>query len=311
MHLQKKMIVVPRLGRLEEAPDDHQLEIARPLVTYNRVLLAYEIQELAVRVREINDWTPSFAPPRVGNPVVAYLTEFITREIATQSSIGLVFVGRASPLAECLLDACLRSRASLPCSKDTHAKSCGTHDLRRNALRCHYKRHSGARGTEDRAVPGLRRRFQLAGPVGPVDEVLRRGQAEAVRPHAEPVEVKPPLVADLQQRRSFHPLTRLHARARPGHRLAPRLARVAGRMELRREGIRQIGPGRGQADVLAAQFLELLVLADHHPAVVGGVRCTPSSNAIIASIVLTPGEKNTCASVKLWKSDVREMNVRW
>lgn len=82
VRLHKKMIVVPRLGRLKEAPDNHQLEIARPLAIYNRVLLAREIQDLAVRVREINDWTPSFAPPRVGNPVVAYITEFIAREIA-------------------------------------------------------------------------------------------------------------------------------------------------------------------------------------------------------------------------------------
>ena len=82
--LHKKMIVMPRLGRLKEAPDDHQLEIARLLAAHNRILLAYEVQELAARVREINDWTPSFAPPRVGNPVVEYITEFITREVADQ-----------------------------------------------------------------------------------------------------------------------------------------------------------------------------------------------------------------------------------
>ena len=84
LHLRKKMIVVPRLGRLEEAPDDHQWEIARLLAAHKRILLAYKVQELAACVREINDWTPSFAPPRVGNPVVAYLTEFITREVAPQ-----------------------------------------------------------------------------------------------------------------------------------------------------------------------------------------------------------------------------------
>ena len=84
LHLRKKMIVVPRLGRLEEAPDDHQLEIARLLAARNRILLVQEIQELAACVRAVSDWTPSFAPPRVGNPVVEYLTEFITREIAAR-----------------------------------------------------------------------------------------------------------------------------------------------------------------------------------------------------------------------------------
>ncbi len=84
LHLHKKMIVVPRLGRLKEAPDDHQLEIARLLATRNRILLAYEVQELAACVRQVHDWTPSFAPPRVGNPVVEYITEFITREVVSR-----------------------------------------------------------------------------------------------------------------------------------------------------------------------------------------------------------------------------------
>ena len=81
LHLRKKMIVVPRLGRLEEAPDDHQLEIARLLVAHNRILLVHEVQELAACVRQVQDWTPSFAPPRVGNPVVEYIVEFIAQEV--------------------------------------------------------------------------------------------------------------------------------------------------------------------------------------------------------------------------------------
>ena len=78
-----KMIVVPRLGQRKEAPDDHQLEIARLLTARNRILLAYEVQELAACVRQVHDWTPYFAPPRVGNSVVEYITEFITREVAS------------------------------------------------------------------------------------------------------------------------------------------------------------------------------------------------------------------------------------
>ncbi len=84
LHLRKKMIVVPRLGRLEEAPDDHQLEIARLLGAHNRILLVHEVQELAACVRQVQDWTPSFAPPRVGNPVVEYIVDFITREVKPQ-----------------------------------------------------------------------------------------------------------------------------------------------------------------------------------------------------------------------------------
>jgi len=83
LRLRKKMIVIPRLVQLKEAPDDHQWEIARLLAARNRILLAYEIQELAACVRQVHDWTPSFAPPRVGNPVVEYITEFITREVAS------------------------------------------------------------------------------------------------------------------------------------------------------------------------------------------------------------------------------------
>jgi len=80
----KKMIVVPRRGRLQEAPDDHQLEIAHLLAARNRILLAYEVEDLAACVRQAATWTPSFAPPREGNPIVEYIVDFITREIAPQ-----------------------------------------------------------------------------------------------------------------------------------------------------------------------------------------------------------------------------------
>ena len=84
LRLRKKMIVMPRRGRLEEAPDDHQWELARLLVAHNRILLASEVQELASCIQQVDTWSPSFAPPRVGNPVVEYLAEFIQREVATQ-----------------------------------------------------------------------------------------------------------------------------------------------------------------------------------------------------------------------------------
>jgi UDP-N-acetylglucosamine transferase subunit ALG13 len=84
LRLRKKMIVVPRLGRLEEAPDDHQLEIARLLAAHHRILLVHEVQELAGCVRQVPEWTPSFAPPRVGNPVVEYIVDFIAQEVKPQ-----------------------------------------------------------------------------------------------------------------------------------------------------------------------------------------------------------------------------------
>jgi UDP-N-acetylglucosamine transferase subunit ALG13 len=84
LRLRRKMIVVPRLARLKEAPDDHQWEIARLLVAHNRILLASDVQELAFWIQEVHTWSPSFAPPRVGNPVVEYIAEFILQEVATQ-----------------------------------------------------------------------------------------------------------------------------------------------------------------------------------------------------------------------------------
>jgi UDP-N-acetylglucosamine transferase subunit ALG13 len=84
LRLRKKMIVMPRLGRLKEAPDDHQGEIARLLAAHNRILLASEVGELAPCIQRVQTWTPSFAPPRVGNPIVDYITDFITREVARQ-----------------------------------------------------------------------------------------------------------------------------------------------------------------------------------------------------------------------------------
>jgi UDP-N-acetylglucosamine transferase subunit ALG13 len=84
LRLHRKMIVVPRLARLNEAPDDHQWEITRLLVARRRILVASDVQELASCIQEVHTWSPSFPPPRTGNPVVEYITEFIRREIATQ-----------------------------------------------------------------------------------------------------------------------------------------------------------------------------------------------------------------------------------
>jgi UDP-N-acetylglucosamine transferase subunit ALG13 len=82
LRLRKKMIVMPRQAQLQEAPDDHQWEIARLLAAHNRILLAQEAGEIAPCVAQVPRWSPCFAPPRPGNPVVEYLLGFIAREIA-------------------------------------------------------------------------------------------------------------------------------------------------------------------------------------------------------------------------------------
>ena len=84
LRLRRKMIVLPRVARFKEAPDDHQWEIARLLVARNRILLACDVPELAPCIQKVPTWSPSFAPPRVGNPVVDYIIEFIQREVAVQ-----------------------------------------------------------------------------------------------------------------------------------------------------------------------------------------------------------------------------------
>jgi len=81
LRLRKKIIAVPRRIQYKEAPDDHQIQIAHLLETNNRVLLAHDVNELGACVQAIRTWTPSFAPPRIGNPVVDHIQQFITREI--------------------------------------------------------------------------------------------------------------------------------------------------------------------------------------------------------------------------------------
>ncbi len=84
LRLRRKMIVVPRVARLKEAPDDHQWEIARLLAARNRILLASDAPDLAPCVQQVHTWSPSFAPPRVGNPVADYISEFIKCEVVVQ-----------------------------------------------------------------------------------------------------------------------------------------------------------------------------------------------------------------------------------
>ncbi len=83
LRLHKKMIAVPRRIQHKEAPDDHQIEIGRLLEANNRILLAHDVDKLAACVQAIPTWTPSFAAPRAGNPVVDYIRQFIVREIQT------------------------------------------------------------------------------------------------------------------------------------------------------------------------------------------------------------------------------------
>jgi len=84
LRLRRKMIVMPRVARLKEAPDDHQWEIARLLAARNRILLAADVPDLAPCVQKVHTWSPSFAPPRVGNPVADYISEFIECEVVVQ-----------------------------------------------------------------------------------------------------------------------------------------------------------------------------------------------------------------------------------
>jgi UDP-N-acetylglucosamine transferase subunit ALG13 len=84
LRARKKMIVMPRLARRKEVPDDHQWEIARLLAAHDRILLANETDELVSCITSVATWSPCFAPPRVGNPVVEYVVEFIAQVGASQ-----------------------------------------------------------------------------------------------------------------------------------------------------------------------------------------------------------------------------------
>jgi UDP-N-acetylglucosamine transferase subunit ALG13 len=83
LRMRKKMVVMPRLIRYKEAPDDHQGEIARLLAARNRILLAQKVEALGPCIARIPLWSPSFPARRVGNPVVEYIDEFIAREVTS------------------------------------------------------------------------------------------------------------------------------------------------------------------------------------------------------------------------------------
>ena len=58
--LRKKIIVVPRLARFAEAPDNHQMEIVDLLGQANSILVVREIHELQQRLGEVKTWEPNF-----------------------------------------------------------------------------------------------------------------------------------------------------------------------------------------------------------------------------------------------------------
>lgn len=75
--LGKKVIVVPRRAKWKEAPDDHQLDLARLLARKNLVLCVEELPELRRLAREVADWRPDTRSKFGRNQVAETITEFL------------------------------------------------------------------------------------------------------------------------------------------------------------------------------------------------------------------------------------------
>lgn len=58
--MHKKVIVMPRRAKYGEHVDDHQLEIVEHLEVRNRILVAREVDELAAKLMQVRNWTPTF-----------------------------------------------------------------------------------------------------------------------------------------------------------------------------------------------------------------------------------------------------------
>lgn len=77
----KKTIVVPRLARFHEAPDDHQREVVALLEELDAVLAVHDIRDLASRVRELRNWRPRLPPATLPTTAMQVLRSYLDSEL--------------------------------------------------------------------------------------------------------------------------------------------------------------------------------------------------------------------------------------
>lgn len=86
LELQKRTIVVPRLRRYGEHPDDHQMQLAKALENKGRVLVAMTDEELERCISGIAGWQPTFAAKSTTSMIDAIdrsVAELLTRRRPT------------------------------------------------------------------------------------------------------------------------------------------------------------------------------------------------------------------------------------
>jgi UDP-N-acetylglucosamine transferase subunit ALG13 len=74
----KRLLVMPRMKRYGEHVNDHQVASARRFAQLGCVLVAYDSDELAVRLREMESFVPTFPPSqadRVAQRIARFLAE--------------------------------------------------------------------------------------------------------------------------------------------------------------------------------------------------------------------------------------------
>lgn len=76
LEMKKPVIVVPRLKKLKEHHDDHQLEIARELEKANRVAAVYNIDDLYCVIEEMDNVKENYEIYE--NELIATIKEFLS-----------------------------------------------------------------------------------------------------------------------------------------------------------------------------------------------------------------------------------------
>jgi UDP-N-acetylglucosamine transferase subunit ALG13 len=75
--LRKKLVIVPRLAKCGEAPDDHQLDVGRLLAAKNMALCAEQVTDLSRLVCLVETWTPEtrskFHQPEIAEVINQFL----------------------------------------------------------------------------------------------------------------------------------------------------------------------------------------------------------------------------------------------
>jgi UDP-N-acetylglucosamine transferase subunit ALG13 len=81
LDMQKPLLVMPRLSKLREVVNDHQIDTALAFEVRGQILVAHDVAELKQRLNELREFHP-LARPQEAEAIIHYIRDFLEKLVA-------------------------------------------------------------------------------------------------------------------------------------------------------------------------------------------------------------------------------------